>query len=263
MTELRSEGPDIMDMDQRRDRIVSLVNQEGCVSLTQLKRTFPDVSETTLRTDLKTLDAQRLIIRVHGGAKSVGFAIGTDDLLDNRAARHSTEKLEIARKAAQLVRPDTTIYMDSGSTATELADALPDMRLLIFTNSLTVATKLARLQQASTYLVGGRLNTYSLCTTGGSAIKRVGSLSFDQAFIGVTGYARGNGFTCGSDDEAVLKRSVCENATQTVVLMDSSKVGRQLTFPVCRLDEVDTVVSDDECPKEFVDDCEAASVRLL
>ena len=222
-----------MDMEDRRSEIVSLVNREGSVSLTQLKVRFPDVSETTLRTDLKVLDGQRLIIRVHGGAKSVGFAIGTDDLLVNRSARRSQEKLEIANKAVRLIRENTTIYMDSGSSTTALASVMPDLRLYVFTNSLTVANELARLEKVTTYIVGGRLNTSSMST-------------------------------CGSDDEAVLKRTLVQNASDTVVLMDSSKVGRQFTFPICRLGDVDTVVTDAEgLGGELPSVCSSAGVTLL
>ena len=92
-----------MVMDERRKRIVSFINEEGSVTFSQLKQEFSDVSEMTLRTDLKALDEQHLIIRVHGGAESVGFAVGTDDLLARRASRHSQEKVTIAQKAAKLV----------------------------------------------------------------------------------------------------------------------------------------------------------------
>ena len=107
-----------MGMDERRSSIVELINQEGYVSFSRLKSAFPDVSEMTLRTDLKKLDEERLIVRVHGGAKSVSFAVGTDDLLARRSLRHAAEKAAIAQKAVRLLRPDTTIFIDSDSTTT-------------------------------------------------------------------------------------------------------------------------------------------------
>lgn len=252
-----------VEMDERRETIVSLVNGQGSVSLSQLKEHFPDVSETTLRTDLKTLDEQRQIIRVHGGAKSVGFALGTDDLLARRSARRAGDKLEIARKAAGLVREGTTIFIDSGSTTTALAAQLPNVPCYVFTNSVTVAVELARLDQVTTYVVGGHLVPSSMCMSGGSTIEKVTTLSFELAFMGVTGWDRQAGFTCGSDDEAVFKRTVARNASSAVALMDSSKVGRQFTFPVCRLDEVETVVCDDAAPEDLRTACRDAGVTLL
>ena len=78
-------GGILMDtMEQRRNTIVDLVNQSGNVSFAQLKKKFPQISEMTLRTDLKVLDEAKRIVRVHGGAKSVDVVVGTDDMLSRR-----------------------------------------------------------------------------------------------------------------------------------------------------------------------------------
>lgn len=252
-----------MDMSERRDKIVELVNANGSLAFARLKGAFPDVSEMTLRTDLKALDEQRRIIRVYGGARSVGYAVGTDDLLANRRARNVAEKQLIASKAAALVRPDTTVFIDSGTTTTALAAVLPDMRLLVFTNSLSVAGELARLEQVRTYVVGGRLNRYSMSLAGSRAQESVRRLTFDQTFLGITAYAKDVGFTCGSDDEAVFKRAVCERASEVVALMDSSKVDGRYTFPICTLADVDRIVSDGRLPSDFLDACGGAGVEVV
>ena len=259
---IRMEGG-TMAVAERRERIVEYINSEGTVTFSQLKAMFPDVSEMTLRTDLKALDQQRLIIRVHGGAKSVGFAVGTDDLLARRVGRRSTEKTSIAQKAIELIRPGRTIFIDSGSTTTALAAAMEDMDLLVFTNSLTVASELSRLERTKTFVIGGRLNRYSKSTIGARAVEAVRQLTFDQVFLGVTGYQRGEGFSCGSDDEAVFKSMLVERSHKCVVLMDSSKEGRPSTFRVCDLSRVHTVVSDGGMSADFATACTDANVTLL
>ena len=252
-----------MNMDERRDKIVDLVNAEGSLGFAQLKRAFPEVSEMTLRTDLKALDEARRIVRVHGGAKSISFTVGSDDLFARRMQRNPAAKHLIAQKAARLVVPGTVIFIDSGSTTTALAAALPDVRLLVFTNSITVVNELARFENISTMLVGGQVNRDSMCTSGGTAIEAVSALSFDRLFLGVTGYERGRGFTCGLDDQAVLKRTLIARSDETVALMDSGKEGRHSTFPICTLGQVDTIVSDGGLSAEFLADCAAAQVEVL
>ena len=252
-----------MALEERRERIVDLVNAEGSVSFSQLKKAFPSVSEMTLRTDLKALDEARRIVRVHGGAKSVRFAVGTDDLFARRVTRSASSKHRIALKAVDMLRPDTVVFMDSGSTTTAMASVMPDIHLLVFTNSVTVASELARLERVETMLIGGRLNRQSMCTSGGTAIERVSSLSFDQSFIGVTGYERERGFSCGLDDEAVLKRTVIARSDERIVLMDSSKEGRHSTFPFGTLAQIDAVVSDDGLSQEFLMDCSAVQTRII
>lgn len=252
-----------MDMEARRSGIVEMVNSEGSVSFSQIKMAFPQVSEMTLRTDLKNLDEEHLIIRVHGGARSVGYVIGTDDLLDNRIARKAEEKVLIAGKAVELLRPDTTIFLDSGSSTTALARAMPDIRILVFTNSITVAAELSRLERIQAFVIGGRLNRFSMSLHGSQAIDSIKKLSFDQLFLGVTSYQQGGGLTCGSDEEAALKRACIQQSDQVVALMDSSKIGRRSTFSICDLDSVDVVVSDDNVPDDFRSACSSAEVELL
>ena len=84
-------------MEERRRRIVELVNTMGNVSFAQLKERFSDVSEMTLRTDLKYLDETHQILRVYGGAKSVYSVIGSDDLLSRRRMRNLPQKQAIAK----------------------------------------------------------------------------------------------------------------------------------------------------------------------
>lgn len=252
-----------MVMEERRDSIVDLVNAAGSISFAHLKREFPNVSEMTLRTDLKVLDEARRIVRVHGGAKSVSFAVGTDDLFARRVTRNASSKSAIARKAAQLLVPDTVVFIDSGSTTTALAQVMPDIHLLVFTNSLTVATELARLERVETMLVGGKLNQHSMCTSGGAAIEAVQALSFDQVYLGVTGYERGRGFSCGLDDQAVFKRAVLSASDEKIVLMDAGKEGRHSTFPICGLAGVDTIVTEEGVSPDFLADCAAASLAVL
>ena len=58
-------------MEKRRQAIVDLVNQTGEITIARLHESFPDVSEVTLRKDLRCLDEQKRLVRVFGGAKSI------------------------------------------------------------------------------------------------------------------------------------------------------------------------------------------------
>lgn len=97
-------------MEMRRNAIAELVNKHGTVSFSQIKEQFPNVSEMTLRTDLKALDAAKEIVRIHGGAKSVQLVIGTDDYLTRRSVRNIQAKQEIAKKAKQLIQPEPPLF---------------------------------------------------------------------------------------------------------------------------------------------------------
>lgn len=248
-------------MTERREAIAKFVTERGTVTFAQLKKTFPDVSEMTIRTDLRPLDEARRIVRTHGGARSVEYVVGTDNLLLNRSARNVEEKNIIAGKAKELVRPNSTIFLDSGSTTTRLAKEIEDKRLLAFTNSLTCAAELSNLENVHTIVIGGKLNRYSMSLNGSKSIEEIGLLNFDMLFLGVTSFQ--SSMDCGSDDEAALKRALISHAERTAVLMDSSKLGQRSTFKICGLEDVDYVVSDGKLSEHFKKYCEEADVTVL
>lgn len=250
-------------MEQRRNTIVDLVNQSGSISFAQLKEKIPQISEMTLRTDLKALDEAKRIVRVHGGAKSVDVVIGTDDMLSRRQVRKIEAKQLITQKALQFIRKDTTIFLDSGSTTTMLASCMPDQSNLIYTNSLTCAAELGRLTMPSIHVLGGKMNRYSMSVCGIHTVSEVQRINFDQVFMGVTSYCEQTGFNCGVDEEAVLKSTVLHQAEQKILLMDSSKVGVKSTYSFCTFSDVDIIISDDNLPEEFREDCKKHGVQII
>lgn len=250
-------------METRRNAIVELINEKGTVSFSEVKEAFPKMSEMTLRTDLKALDEEKRILRIHGGAKSVQVVIGTDDFLNRKSVRNIPQKQKIAEKARKLLRPDTTVFLDSGSTATAFARRFPDQSNLIYTTGLSCATEFAALSKPTVMLPGGKLNRYSQSVFGFSAIKELERVNFHQAFIGVTGFDFSAGFTCGINDEALLKQTALRRSDQVIALMDSSKIGVKSSFCFGSLEDFDIIVSDGKLPEEFLAECEKYGVEVL
>lgn len=248
-------------MEQRRNRIEQFINDRSSITFAELKEEFSDVSDMTLRTDLRALDEEKRIIRVHGGAKAVEAVLGNDDQLMLREVRNVAQKEACVEKALTLIKPNTTIFLDSGSTTTMLARRLPDQPMMIFTCSLTVAMELAKLEQPRVFFQGGALNRNSLSMYGQLTADLVRQVRFDQAFMGVTS-CDADGFTCGHPEESTLKRAVISSADQNIMLVDSSKFGRRSTFSFCALKEADVVVSDD-VPAEFLTVLEEAGITVL
>ena len=251
-----------MNMEQRREKIVSLINREGSVSFTKLKENFHQVSEMTLRRDLEYLDHNKRIIRTHGGARSVEVLIGTDDLYLKRTTRNADEKKIIAEKAVSLVQENTTIFLDSGSTCTEFARHMPDGPYMI-TTSLSGALELARLQQAQVHIIGGHMNASSLSLKGAMTVRDLAMINFHTAFIGVTGYIHSRGFTCGSPEECELKRTVIEHSEKAVMLMDSQKIGVTSMCTFARAEDVSAVVSDGGLDEKTLREFERAGAEVL
>lgn len=252
-----------MNKEERRKQMVMLINSEGSVSFAKLKESFPDVSEMTLRRDLEFLDRNKLIIRTHGGARSVEVLVGTDDLYLKRTTRNTAEKATIAEKAVTLLQDNTTIFLDSGTTCTEFARKLPDGPYLIFTTSLSCALELCRLQQAQVHFIGGRLNTASLCVNGAMTMQHLENINFQTVFMGVTGYIHTRGFTCGAEEDCALKKRAIRHAEKVVMLMDAQKVGVTSTFTFADISDADVVVTDSRLSEKALREFERAGVEVL
>lgn len=252
-----------MKMEVRRKQIVELVNKEGNASFAMLMSNFKPISEMTLRRDLEYLDKAGSIVRVHGGAKSVEVVIGTDDLFLKRSVRNIDAKVIIAKKAAALLRVNTAIYLDSGTTTTLLAGQIPDNQYMIFTSGITCVQEMLHLEKPQIHVVGGRVNRASQSTCSSKSLDYLENTNFQLAFLGVTGYTPEHGFTCGTEDECELKRAVIKNSDVVVALMDSSKVGVVSTFTYATMKDVHVVVADDEMNIKIRTILEEAGIRVI
>ena len=250
-------------VENRRQSITEWINQKGEITFAQLKEAFPNVSDMTLRTDLKNLDERKRIVRVHGGARSVDLVVGTDDFLGKRSTRNVDAKEIIASKAKEMVKPGTVIFLDSGSTTTMLAAVMSDQPNLIVTSSISCAMELARLEQPQVIIPGGTLNRYSLSICGMQGIRELQDINIDTAFIGVTSYDEKTGFACNVREEALLKKTVIQQAAKVIMLMDSTKIGKRSSFSFGSLQEADAVVSDGHLPKSFLTSCKQRHTEVF
>ncbi len=252
-----------MNMSQRREKMVEMINRERSVSFAQLKQFFHPASDMTLRRDLEYLDREKRIIRTHGGARSVEVLAGTDDLYLRRSTRNAAGKRAIAQKAAALLQPNAAIFLDSGTTCTEFAKVIPDGPYLIFTSSLSCALELSRLQQAQVYLLGGHLLSASLCVNGATTLRELEAINFQTVFLGTMGYSPARGFTCGSEEDCAVKRLVIRQAEKTVMLMDSQKADITGTFTFAETGDIDVLVSDGELPERTLHALDRGNIEVL
>ena len=152
-------------MEKRRQAIRDIVNQLGEVNFTQLRELFPEVSDVTLRKDLKFLDETQQLIRVHGGAKSLPHVLN----FHYRSTLHREEKQLIATKAAKLINPHDSLFITSGTTCVELASVLPAFPLYVFTDGLNTAASFPFSPDINVEIFGGEVDL-NVMRIGGSSV---------------------------------------------------------------------------------------------
>jgi DeoR family transcriptional regulator of aga operon len=183
--------------------------------------------------------------------------------MSRRSIRNVDAKKAIIMKAKKMIVPGTAVFLDSGSTTTMLAAELDDQPNLIVTSSISCAVELAGLEKPKVMIPGGSLNRYSLSICGSQGIGELKKMTFDLAFMGVTTYDEESGFACNVYEESLLKQTVINRALKTIVLMDSTKVGKHSTFTFGSLKDVDAVISDGSLPESFLAACRENNVEVF
>src|ERR1700727_1688295 len=103
MSPAASESGTQMLIEERRQHILSLAQQQGRVLVEELSESL-GISRITIRKDLDYLQRRGVLQRTHGGALLPGNGALSDPSLQEKEGRHSQEKLRIAAAAANLVQ---------------------------------------------------------------------------------------------------------------------------------------------------------------
>jgi DeoR/GlpR family transcriptional regulator of sugar metabolism len=218
-----------------------------------------EVSEDSVRRDLRELAAAGLCQRVYGGALPVSPAVAD---LATRQVVAVESKQRVAAVAAGLVRPGSVAILDGGTTTAAVVAALPpELEATIVTHSPTIAAALEGHRGVEVQIIGGRLFRHSMVACGAAAVEAAQAVSADVFLLGVTGVHPDAGLTTGDADEAAMKRALARRAADTYVLASSEKIGAASPFRVLPLADVSGIVTD--AVDATTAQIEAAGVRIL
>ncbi len=227
---------------QRKKLILEKLGAEGQVQSKALSVLF-DVSEDTIRRDLRELAAEGRLQRVHGGALPSSSAIAP---FAERQSVKMDAKKRVARKGAQLISSGQVVIVDGGTTTSELITFFPpDLRITVVTHSPSIALGLVDHPSIEVILIGGRLYKHSIVAVGAAAIEGIENIHADLFFMGVTGIHPEAGLTTGDFEEACIKRAFSGRAAETVVLASPEKVNTASSFVIGDVSSVNTIVVED------------------
>jgi DeoR family transcriptional regulator, fructose operon transcriptional repressor len=246
---------------QRRQAILAAVRAEDAASAEALARQF-DVSVETIRRDLRALHTDGLLERVYGGATRPSGR-SSEGSFNARSVRNIERKRAVAALAASLVEPDDTVVIDVGTTALEVAKALPPgFRGRVLTNSVPVAMALTERPELDLMLCGGQVRTGDAACSGAHAEAFFGEFYADKAFLGSGGVHPEAGLTDYYPPEVVIRRTIIAHTASSYVLADSSKLGTIAVHRVCALDKITAVITDDH-DGDAVTNLQTAGVTVL
>jgi DeoR family glycerol-3-phosphate regulon repressor len=250
---------------ERHNEIVRLVHRAAQITVDELAAKL-DVSRETIRRDLAQLDALGRLRKFHGGARAQSTA-GAEPSIEGpftlRMGENIAAKRLIAHRAASLVAPGDSVFIDTGTTTLLLAEALVDApSLVVITNSWRIAATMAANGNHEVFLIGGAYGADAGETLGQFALEQIRKFRARHAFLGIGAIDKSAAMDFDAR-ESEIAHAMIDRVESVTVLADSSKSGKRGIFEIARWEDIDRLVSDQRPPLELEHAIEAAGTEIV
>lgn len=239
--------------DERQKIILDKLKENDIIQVSQMTDLL-DVTDMTVRRDLKELEDRNLLVRIHGGASKIEKARPREFSNEEKLLKNKELKMEIAKKISQILIPEQNIYLGAGTTIEYVSEFLGDKDLNIFTNSLYLFKKLVFLDNVNIKLIGGDFRKVTGAFVGALSLDLVSKMRFNQAFIGVNGANNGKAYTY-SPEEGILQKEILNNSFDRYLVADSTKLGYEDLYHFYNLEDA-RFITDSKITDKKIEDIE-------
>jgi len=234
---------------ERPHQILDRVRRSGELSIDALADEF-EVTPQTIRRLVNQLCEEGLLRRVHGGVKAIPLTQNLE--YESRQVLNLEAKRRIARTVARFIPDGSSLFMGLGTTPECVASALAGHRdLRVFTNSLNVASVLARHPDVDITIAGGALRRRDRDIIGDGAVAFFGRYKADFAVFGVGGLDEEGMLLDFEEGEVDARKAMVECCRTSILVADVSKFGRNATVRGGRLHDLDHLFVDAPVPGRF------------
>jgi DeoR/GlpR family transcriptional regulator of sugar metabolism len=246
----------------RRARMLDVIRQQGFVSIPELRDSL-EVSESTIRRDLESLEESGEARRTHGGVFYTGSVTTVRQFQRGNPSDGAWDKKRaIALEAAKLVNDHDTVLLDGGSTTYELAKQLVGRPLQIVTNSLPVANLFSASDSVDLVILGGAIHNRTGVTHGPFTDQMLETINVQKAFLSVAGVNE-KGFYNSNLLLVETERCMMRSADRTIIVADSTKFGRSSLARMLEWNQVDTLVVDEDLSTLWRDRIDELDTNLI
>ncbi|WP_395245495.1 DeoR/GlpR family DNA-binding transcription regulator [Agromyces sp. MMS24-K17] len=249
-----------MGKAERQQRIIEVVQQRGEARLVDLEA---DVlaSEVTLRRDLRELASLGRISYTRGVARA-RTRHTLEPTFHEKSRIAMTEKVLIARAAAELVMDGDAVIIGGGTTTLEFATQLVGMHIQVWTNSLLVADALADASTVDLHLAGGEVRGTTRAVVGSRAERFFTGLRAPFAFLSGNGFTVERGLTTPNARVAEIDRAMAASAAEVVALVDHTKMGVESLITTVPTSHVSRLITDDRASNIVVERGRRAGIAV-
>lgn len=210
-----------------------------------------NVSEMTIRRDIQKLSSEHSILISQGSillGKHHRF-VSKEIPYEEKSQLNRQIKIKLAQKASELISDGETILLGSGTTNLELASLLLARKLTVITADLSIANRLSQSLTVETILTGGQVDSISHACVGTMVENFLKDLYVDKVFLGCMAWDVDAGVTSASIVKARMKKIMLQCGKKKILISDYSKFGRRSLSTICKLDEFDWIISNDQFHK--------------
>ncbi|WP_440900782.1 DeoR/GlpR family DNA-binding transcription regulator [Actinosynnema sp.] len=248
--------------EQRRQEILRRLRQAQVLSYHQLTELL-GVSHMTIRRDIAALEKLGSVEVTPGGAKIATRLLREPERAEKIGSDRAA-KTAMARAAAAMVTDSMTVYLDAGTTVQAMRPFLDGARdLTVVSNDLATVADFCDHPGVDLICLGGRVEVSNRSTVGRLATLALRELSLDVAFLSSSSWDVEHGVSTPVEAKVDVKRAALAAATTSVLVAGSAKYGRFARYRALRLEEIDTIVTDDELSDEAAGLVEGVGVTLV
>jgi DeoR/GlpR family transcriptional regulator of sugar metabolism len=225
---------------QRRQQILGEVFARRNVTVVDLANVL-DASEATVRRDLKALADEGQIDLVYGGAT---IRRDSDFSFRSKQQRNIEAKRTIGQLAADLVRDNDQVFLDSGSTCFEIVPFLKRKRgVSIIVNSARLTVELDS-PNTNVIMVGGQYRIERMDCVGPLSVNELEQLRGYLCFIGADGLSPDFGPAASDLESAHVNRIAVLGSRETILVADQAKFASPSLFKIVDWDRISRVVTE-------------------
>jgi len=233
---------------ERMNRLIDILKIRSFVSIKELASIL-NVSEMTVRRDIRLLEANRIADNVDGtavynSAHSVARFENEYSLMVE-AERQDSQKEIIGKYAADMVEKNDIIILDTGSTTERIVPYLsPNSNITAICYNINILIELRRRVGVEMIFSGGYYHPNTQMFESPEGIQFISRMRAQKVFVSAAGVHEQLGVTCANGYEIPMKQAILRSSLKKILVADSSKFGKLKQAYFCDLTEIDAVVTD-------------------
>jgi len=235
---------------ERQNKILELLSDKKSISVNKLAEILY-TSGSTIRRDLTKMEQKGLVTRTFGAVVLNSNQSNKETSFELREKTNINEKREICLRAADYLKDNSVIFIDSSTTVLHIVPHLNLFKnLTIITNGIHIATEISNSTKHSVIILGGRVSSSTNSILGPTTIHNISKFHADFSLLSCGAVNLKHGFFESTIESAELKNKMVSLSDKVILLVDSSKFNLSSLAKTCDLKDIDILIT----TKEFTDE---------